>query len=53
MIKLFGPERGELMCKWRKLFTEIIMFVLFAKYYSGVQIKKEEMGGENEAYRIW
>ena len=49
MIKLFGPERRELMCKWRKLCTEIIMFVLFAKYYSGVQIKKKEMGGEKES----
>jgi hypothetical protein len=49
--KTFGPERDEVTEDWRRLHNEELrnLFV-FTKYYSSVQIKKNEMGGACGTY---
>jgi hypothetical protein len=38
------PERNEVAGDWRKLHNEELCPVFFTKYYSGGQIKKNEIG---------
>jgi hypothetical protein len=44
--EIFGPKWDEVKMKWRKL----IMRNFMIKYYSGNQIKKDEMDGACSSY---
>ena len=44
--EIFGLKWDEVKGKWRKLHNE----ELHIKYYSGDQIKKDEMGGACSSY---
>jgi hypothetical protein len=43
--KIFGPKRDEVIGKWGWLHNELYALYSSIKYYSGDQIKKNEMGG--------
>jgi hypothetical protein len=45
--KTFEPKRDEVTGEWRRLHNEEL---LFTKYYSGDQIKKNKMGGACSTY---
>ena len=43
--RMFGLKRDEVTGKWRRLHNEeLLCSVFLAKYYSGDQIRKTEMG---------
>ena len=49
--RIFGPERDEVTWVWRKLHNEELNDLYWlTKYYSGDQIKRNEMGGACSAY---
>ena len=49
--KIFVPKGGEVIEKWRMLRNKKIYDAgLLTKYYSGDQIKKNEMGGACSTY---
>jgi hypothetical protein len=49
--RIFGPTRDEVTGEWRRLHNEELNgSVLIAKYYSGDQIKKNEVGGACSTY---
>jgi hypothetical protein len=41
--KISGPKRDEVTGEWRRLLIEEIYGQYFTKYYSGDQIKKNEI----------
>jgi len=51
---IFGPKRGEVRGKWRKLHNEEFgdLSVLLTLYCSGDKIEKNEMGGACSAYGV-
>jgi hypothetical protein len=49
--RIFGPKRDEIPGEWRGLYNEELKWsVLITKYYSGDQIKKNEVGGACSTY---
>ena len=51
--KIFGPKREKTKGEWRRLHTEGLTasMLLPTKYFSGYQIKSNEMGGVCSTYR--
>jgi hypothetical protein len=49
--RIFGPKREEVAGGWRRLHNEELHILYFTKYYSGDQIKEEEMGGSYSMHR--
>jgi hypothetical protein len=57
--KIFGPERGEVTGKWRRLLNEELYDLCCSQLYSGDQIHKlrwaghvARMGERRGAYRV-
>jgi hypothetical protein len=46
--RIFGPKRDEVTGDWRRLHKEDLNDI--TKYYSGEQIKKNEVGGVCSTY---
>ena len=46
--RIFGPKRGKVTRKWRKLYSEELLTIHV--YYAGDQIEKNEMGGACSTY---
>jgi hypothetical protein len=42
--RIFGTKGDEVTGEWRRLHNEELMTCTPAKYYSGAQIEKNEMG---------
>jgi len=43
--KIFGPKRNKVTGEWRRLHNEEVNALYSYHYYSGDQIKKNELGG--------
>jgi hypothetical protein len=49
--RIFGPKRDKVTGEWRKLHNEELNdLYCLTKYYSGDQIKNNEMGGACSTY---
>jgi hypothetical protein len=44
--RIFGPKMEEVAGGWRRLHNKELRNSHFTKYYSGDQIKEDEMGGK-------
>jgi hypothetical protein len=48
--RIFGPKRKEVIGEWRRLHKEELNDLYSIKYYSGDQIKKNEVGRACSTY---